>query len=163
MFYNRNPSRLPFNQSSFSFRPLNWKFRGGGGGPYRSHSELSRPQRVASWPPGLNERGVRGEIREALACVAAFCLPGDRGPAEQPPPPPPSKQQYNGKQGSGEILDARAHTRHSPLSYTIYFVLFGSYKEEKGGAFAEPLKSHPPILAKIHKMFVLLSILNSSL
>lgn len=133
MFYNRNPSRLPFNQSSFSFRPLNWKFRGGGG-PYRSHSELSRPQRVSSWPPGLNERGVRGEIREALACVAAFCLPGDRGPAEQPPP---RHRQSSSTMGNKEVARsstlARTHAIPLYLTQSTLYYLEVTRKKRGGG------------------------------
>lgn len=120
VFYNINPSFLPFNQSIFSFRPLNWEFFLGGGA-YRSRSELRRPQRVGSRPPALNERGLWGEIREASACVAAFCLPGERGPAEHPPSP---THQRRNTMGNKEVARSStlARTHHSPLSYKIYII-----------------------------------------
>lgn len=128
-FTTETPSLLPFNQSSFSFRPLNREVRG----PYRSHSEPWRPQRAASRPPGLDERGWGGgEIREGSACVAAFCLWRDQGPAEHPPSPP-STPQYNGKQGSGKILGAHACTRCSPLSHTVLLGIIWKLQEGKVG------------------------------
>ena len=129
MFYTINPALLPFHQSSFSFRPLNREFRG----PYRSRSELPRPQRVASRPLCLNERG-RG-IRRASACVVAFCLPrGQGGPAEPPSPPRQHRNTKGSKEVASSLTFARTHTIPLHLTqFTLYLLEVTRKKREVGG------------------------------
>lgn len=69
-------------------------------------------------------------IREASAYVAAIVYQGTRRRLNKPPPPP-STLQYNGKQGSGKILETCTHTRRSLDLGRIDPVLFSRYKEEE--------------------------------
>lgn len=92
---------LPASESCFSFRPLKSERRG----PYRSQSEAGRPQRCSSQPLGLYEGGLWRPQPVLLPLFTKRLGAGWTTPLSTP--------QYNGKQGSGKILETCTHTCHS--------------------------------------------------
>lgn len=118
-FTAETPSLLPFNQSSFSFRPLNREVRG----PYRSHSEPWRPQRAASRPPGLDERGWGGRLERPRPVLLPFVYGGTRGRPNTPPRPRQHRNTMGNKEVARSSVLTRAHAVPLYLTQSTWYYL----------------------------------------